>query len=565
MASVHKEEIALESPPLTVGSDKGSGPDEIEFEAEDDENAINRRISVAISTHSMAKRPETLLHEACFLFVVSMAQFLAQTGLAISVIPAHIIGQSWENVQDGQLSWFAAAYSLTSGTFILVAGRLGDLYGHRRLFVIGFFWYGLWSLLAGFGVYGSTPTFFIVCRAFQGIGTGLVLPNAVAILGRTYPPGRRKELVFSLFGATAPAGFNVAGVFIALLAERVWWPWSYWIMAIYCWSLSVAGFFVIPRSLDPPAGSSNALKTGRKFDFIDKIDIPGAFFGITGLMFINFSWNQAPIVGWSNPYTYILLIIGFLSLGVFAFVERKAKFPLLPTSIFTGDLGWTLSCIVAGWASFGIGLYYYYQIMEIIKGDSPLLAIAKWSPAPVMGVVAGLTTAYLLSRVSPSVIMFMAMSGFLIGSTLIATLPIHQTYWAQTFVMTVIYPFGMYVEQASRNELEYERSANLNIRDMSFPAGCILLSNSMPPEHQGLAASLIATTINYSISISLGFAGTIETHLNRKGSDLLRGYKAALYFAVSLAGFGMILTMLFMLVSWKRSRKRAKASTPPAV
>lgn len=84
----------------------------------------------------------------------------------------------------------------------------------------------------------------------------------------------------------------------------------------------------------------------------------------------------------------------------------------------------------------------------------------------------------------------------------------------------------------------------------------------MPPEHQGLAASLIATAINYSISISLGFAGTIETHLNRNGSDLLRGYRAALYFAVSLAGFGMVLTMLFMLVSWKRSRKRASA---PAV
>lgn len=87
----------------------------------------------------------------------------------------------------------------------------------------------------------------------------------------------------------------------------------------------------------------------------------------------------------------------------------------------------------------------------------------------------------------------------------------------------------------------------------------------MPPEHQGLAASLIATTINYSISISLGFAGTIESHLNRNGTDLLRGYRAALYFAVSLAGFGMILTILFMLVSWKRSRKRAIPNTPPGV
>jgi MFS family permease len=460
MAPISREEIPMENSPVTLGSDKGSGPDEIEVEGE--ENEIRRRhASIAISTRSMAKRPDSLLHEACFLFVVSMAQFLAQTGLAISIIPAHIIGQSWENVQDGQLAWFAAAYSLTSGTFILVAGRLGDLYGHRRLFIIGFAWYGLWSLLGGFGVYATTPTFFIICRAFQGIGTGLVLPNAVAILGRTYPPGRRKELVFSLFGATAPAGFNVAGVFIALLAERAWWPWSYWIMSIYCFSLSVAGIFVIPRALDPPESTGSSLREGYRFDFIEKIDILGAFFGITGLVLINFSWNQAPIVGWSDPYTYVLFIVGNLSLGGFAIVERRAKFPLLPTSIFTGELGWTLSCIVAGWASFGIGLFYYYQIMQVIKHDSPLLAVAKWSPAPIMGIIAGLTTAYLLSRVSPSVIMFMAMSGFLVGSSLIATLPIDQTYWAQTFVMTIIYPFGMYVEQTFDSPLKLKISEKL--------------------------------------------------------------------------------------------------------
>jgi hypothetical protein len=97
---------------------------------------------------------------------------------------------------------------------------------------------------------------------------------------------------------------------------------------------------------------------------------------------------------------------------------------------------------------------------------------------------------------------------------------------------------------------------------MSFPAGCILLSNAMPREHQGLAASLIATTINYSISVSLGFAGTIETQLNSHGKDLLRGYRSALYFGVGLAGFGMILTLLFMSVSWRRSRRPAKSRTP---
>lgn len=180
-----------------------------------------------------------------------------------------------------------------------------------------------------------------------------------------------------------------------------------------------------------------------RFKFITLIDIPGAVTSISGLVLINFSWNQAPIVGWTDPYTYILLIAGFLCLGAFVFVERKAKYPLVPMSIFTSDVAWTLSCVACGWASFSIALYYVYQFHILLKGDSPLLAVAKWSGAPVTGIIAGLTTAYLLSRVPPSAIMVMALSGFLIGSTLLSTLPVNQTYWSQMFVLTLLYPFGM--------------------------------------------------------------------------------------------------------------------------
>lgn len=406
-----------------------------------DENVL-RHVSTTISARSVMKPPDSLLHEICFVSVVSMGQFLTLTGLALSVVTGELIGRSFENISAGERSWFAASYSLTVGTFILVAGRLGDLYGHKRMYVVGFAWYGLWSLLAGFGVYAKTPAFFIACRAFQGVGAGLILPNCLAILGQTYPPGRRKELVFSIFGAMAPAGFIVAGIFAALVSERVWWPWSYWIMTILCFLLATVGLFVIPKEKFVDTMHDSELDQNR-FKFVTLIDIPGAVTSISGLVLINFSWNQAPIVGWTDPYTYILLIAGFLCLGAFVFVERKAKYPLVPTSIFTSDVAWTLSCVACGWASFSIALYYVYQFNILLKGDSPLLAVAKWSGAPVTGIIAGLTTAYLLSRVPPSAIMVMALSGFLIGSTLLSTLPVNQTYWSQMFVLTLLYPFGM--------------------------------------------------------------------------------------------------------------------------
>lgn len=170
--------------------------------------------------------PKELWKEIVFITVVCMAQFMTQAGLGIGIVPAHIIGASFGVSNDpGELSWFPAAYSLTVGTFILISGRMGDMWGHRRMFVIGFLWYGLWSMLAGFSVW-SNQIYFDCCRALQGIGPAMLLPNGVAIFGRTYRPGLRKAMAFSLFGATAPGGYVTGAAFSSIFAQLVWWPWG---------------------------------------------------------------------------------------------------------------------------------------------------------------------------------------------------------------------------------------------------------------------------------------------------------------------------------------------------
>lgn len=90
---------------------------------------------------------------------------------------------------------------------------------------------------------------------------------------------------------------------------------------------------------------------------------------------------------------------------------------------------------------------------------------------------------------------------------------------------------------------------------MSFPSGTLILSNAMARHHQGLAASLVTTTVNYSISMGLGFAGTVESHVNDGGRNVLKGYRGALYMGVGLAGLGLVASIGFMLVSWRRSRR----------
>src|ERR1700734_2202502 len=123
--------------------------------------------------------PFSLIHEIAFFATVSCAQLMTQASLGQAIATLHIIGDSFGTQNNGQLSWFAAGYSLTVGTFILITGRLGDMYGHKKLFMSSFVWFSVWSLLAGLSVYSSSKICFDICRAFQGIGPATVLPNGL--------------------------------------------------------------------------------------------------------------------------------------------------------------------------------------------------------------------------------------------------------------------------------------------------------------------------------------------------------------------------------------------------
>lgn len=95
---------------------------------------------------------------------------------------------------------------------------------------------------------------------------------------------------------------------------------------------------------------------------------------------------------------------------------------------------------------------------------------------------------------------------------------------------------------------------------MSFPAANILMSDAMPKEHQGLAASLVNTVINYSIAISLGFAGTIESQINDGGAELLKGYRGALYLGLGLSSLGICISVLFVMHNYLRRNKKTQRS-----
>jgi len=424
-----------------------------------------------------------------------------------------------------------AGYSLTVGTFILPSGRLGDVFGYKRLFLLGFAWFALWSLVLGLA-WWSTHVLFVFARVLQGVGPALVLTNGLALLGASYAPGSRKSMVFALFGACAPGGSVVGSVFASLFG-LVWWPWAFFVFAIVLVLVVIAGWFVIP---DPPRRMATHGESLRQ-KFMD-LDPLGAVTGVIALVLFNFAWNQAPIVSWGKPYVYVLLIIGLLFFVLFFYIElRVSKEPLIPFHALSTDVIFVLGCVACGWSMFGIWIFYIWQIFETLRGASPLLASAYLSPVTISGTLAAVTTGFLLGRLRPAYVMLLAMVFFTVGIILLVTCPVDQIYWAQTFVCTLVIPWGM---------------------DMSFPAATLILSNAVSKRHQGIAASLVNTVVNYSISLGLGLAGTVEVHVNNGGNtpaQLLKGYRGGLYMGVGLAGLGLAIAVAFLIKSHVEERK----------
>jgi MFS family permease len=437
------------------------------------------------------------------------------------------------------LSWLIAGYSLSVGTFILVSGRLGDMYGYKKMLLIGYSWFAFWSMVAGLAIY-SNHVLFVFARVLQGIGPAIALPNGLAILGATYAPGKRKAMVFAIFGACAPNGALFGAAFAALFA-LAWWPWAFFSLAITLAIMVVVGYYVIPET---PRKDSVAGETLR--DTLLDLDVPGAITGILALVLFNFAWNQAPIVGWNKPYIIVTLILGIAFVPIFFYVElRVSRKPLIPFECLNSHVGFVLACVACGWSCFGIWFLYTWNFAETLKGASPLLATAYFSPAGPSGAIAAITTGWLLGKVRPGVVMIAALTAFTVGTILIMTAPVHQIYWAQYFVCVIIMPWGM---------------------DMSFPAATLILSDTVKKEHQGIAASLVNTVVNYSISLGLGFAGTIEVHTNGGGktpAQILTGYRNAWYMGVGLSGLGLVIGIIFLAKSFWHDRKErnCKVST----
>ncbi|KAI8949592.1 major facilitator superfamily transporter [Xylaria longipes] len=519
----------------TTGSDSNAGEAmassgcDIEKRSEQDQRA-----------YFFLGKPMSIAHELAFFVVVSTANFTPHSGFHQTLCILQLIAADLGATQPAQLVWLMAGYGLTVGTFILLAGRLGDIYGYKRLFLVGNLWFAFFSLLAGFSIfvpiqtsmYGQGRyTVFLLARILQGIGPALMIPNGVALLGITYVPGPRKAMLFAIFGAMAPASAIISPAVTSLFA-LVWWPYAFWSFAIVLIGVAFAGLYVIPSPSTVAERDDGNIDEGQHHrGFINlcaELDVLGALTGVSGLILISVALNQGSLTGWQNAYVSVLLVSGILLCAIFVVVEKWARKPLIPLEALNVGVGFVLAAVGCGWGCFGIYIFYIWEFYEVLRGASPLLATAWHSPIFISGIAAALTTGIIIHRVGPAVVMALALLAFTIGITLIATTPIDQSYWLQTFFCNIIITWGM---------------------DLSFPAATLMLSDLVAREHQGIAASLVTTVVNYSGALSLGIAGAVELHVNGSGQtpeEILKGYRGAWYLGVGLGVTGFLVSLVFV-------------------
>ncbi|RDW65979.1 hypothetical protein BP6252_09614 [Coleophoma cylindrospora] len=434
----------------------------------------------------------------------------------------------------GKANWIAASYPLTQGTFVLISGRLGEIYSHRRILLLGGIWLTLWSLINGFC---DNFISFNIARAMAGIGGALIMPNAVAMISITCPPGKLRNTSLGFFGASGPISGSIGSIFVGLVIQYLQWRWIYFILAFICVPVFGLLWFLLPHE--------NAVDPGGKLDFV------GAALGTSGLIVFNIAWNQAPAVGWSTPYEVVFLLLSIILLCSFCIWEGKyASKPIMPLDIWNAPSFFPLVFVVLfSFMSFATLLWYMIAWQQEVRHWTVLRFGIGWIPFGVFGTLGALLAGWLIPRLAAQWILAIGLGTVLVANLLLATMPDQQIYWAQVFPATILMAF---------------------CPDLVYTAAQIIASNTVRRSQQGTAASLIGLLNLYGGSLGLGFAGTVETEVNKSAIDVTAGYKGALYFGAGVAALALLFDVLYVRMvrdqreGWENPEDADAAAEPEA-
>jgi EmrB/QacA subfamily drug resistance transporter len=249
------------------------------------------------------------------LTVVCAAFFMTILDVSIVNVALPSIGKSLHFSQDN-LQWVITAYAITYGGFLLLAGRLADLYGRRRVFMIGVVIFTLASLFCGLA---WSESVLIASRAVQGLGAAVITPSALSIVMTTFEEGAERNKALGIWGALGGGGAAVGVLAGGILTTYLSWRWIFFVNV----PVGILAFVVTP----------GVVRESRA-EVKKALDIAGAVTVTLGLALLVFAVSKAPDHGWSSAWTLSRLAISALLLLAFVGIEARAKDPLMPFHIF---------------------------------------------------------------------------------------------------------------------------------------------------------------------------------------------------------------------------------------
>jgi EmrB/QacA subfamily drug resistance transporter len=415
------------------------------------------------------------------------------------------------------LAWVVNAYLLTFGGFLLLGGRLGDLLGRKRLFLIGLVIFTGASLLDGLA---GSEGMLIGARALQGLGAALISPAALSIIATTFEEGKERARALAVWAAIAIGGSAVGLILGGALTQYFSWPWIFFINVPVGIATFVLSLRLVPESRD--------VNADRSYDFAGAATVTG------GLMALVYAIVGAQSAGWTSARTIGFFTAAVLLLAAFVAIESRATAPLVRLSIFR-----VRSLLTANAAIFlamsGMFAMFFFNTLYVqqVLGYGPLEAGLAFLPF-----TAGIMiSASLASQFAPRIgVRPIAAIGFLLaaaGLVLLTQLPVDGSYAVNVLPALLLAALGM---------------------GGVFMPLTLVATTGLEDQDQGLASGLFNTSQQVGGALGLAVLSTLATSKSHAaGGAPAHALVVGFHWAF---GVGAVVTLAALAVMVALLRKR---------
>jgi EmrB/QacA subfamily drug resistance transporter len=437
-------------------------------------------------------------HLGWALVLISVAQLMVVLdGTIVNIALPYI--QTDLDISTANLRWVVTGYALAFGSLLLLGGRLGDLYGRRRVFMVGLVVFGVASLLGGLA---TNEGLLLAARGLQGLGAALASPAALALIATTFPAGPARNRAFAVYAAMSGVGAAVG----LLLGG--------WLTGLD----SIAGLDVsgwrLTLLINTPIGIVTAMLAPRFLAESEshpgELDLPGAVTGTAGLLGIVYGISRAGTEGWGDTWTLASLAAGVALVVTFLTIEGRREHPLLPVRVFTNRTRAAsfVAMFFAPAAMFAM-FYYLSQYIQTVMGYSPIEAGVAFLPFCFGLVAAAGIASNLINRTDPRILSgigtlmaAVALYGFsrLPYDTSFPVSDVQGNYWTDLLPYILMMSFGM---------------------GLVFVPLTLTAVHHLRAEDSGIGSGVLNTMQQVGGALGLSLLGTIATQtFNDRVTDL---------------------------------------------